>query len=113
KWVVDDVQFKKNLKPGQVNKSVTEQMDLLLSIQEFLDAWEGGDRKEILATSTVDLRRSLEPLPPQSLKQFTAKVTADLKRDTIKPEVEGHAAMALVSLKRKGGGIALTMRLEN
>lgn len=113
KWVVDDVQFKKNLKPGQVNKSVTEQMDLLLSIQEFLDAWEGGDRSEILATSTIELRRSLEPLPAQSLKQFTAKVTADLKRDSIKPEVEGHAAMALVSLKRKSGGIQLTMRLEN
>jgi hypothetical protein len=113
KWVVDDVQFKKNLKPGQVNKSVAEQMELLLSIQEFLDAWETGERSQILATSTVELRRSLEPLPPQSLKQFTAKVTADLKRDSIKPEVEGHASMAIVNLKRKGGGILLTMRLEN
>jgi hypothetical protein len=112
KWVVDDVEFKKNLKPGQVNKSVTEQMDLLLSIQEFLDAWEAGERSQILATSTPDLRRCLEPLPPQSLKQFTAKITADLKRDSIKPEVEGHASMAIVNLKRKGGGILLTMRLE-
>ncbi|MDB5392393.1 MAG: hypothetical protein JWM11_8039 [Planctomycetaceae bacterium] len=113
KWVIDDVEFKKNLKPGQVNKSITEQMDLLLAIQEFLDAWEAGERTQILATSTTELSRSLEPLPSKSLKKFTAKVAADLKRDSIKPEVEGHATTALVNLKRKGGGLSLTMRFEN
>ena len=110
RWVVDDVEFKRRLKPGQVNKSVTEQMDLLLSIQEFLDAWEGGKRDAILNTSTPELRKSLEPLPESGLAKFTSKVTADLNRSKMKPEVEGHANMALVRLPRKVGEIMLTLR---
>ncbi|MDB5336373.1 MAG: hypothetical protein JWN70_1992 [Planctomycetaceae bacterium] len=110
RWVVDDVEFKRRLKPGQVNKTVAEQMDLLLSIQEFLDAWESGKREEILATSTPDLRKALEPLPESGLAKFTAKVTTDLNRKKLKPEVEGHANMALVRLPRKVGEILLTMR---
>jgi len=110
RWVVDDVEFKRRLKPGQVNKSVTEQMDLLLSIQEFLDAWETGKREAILQTSTPDLRKVLEPLPASGLAKFTAKVTADLNRKKLKPEVEGHANMALVRLPRKAGEILLTLR---
>ena len=110
RWVVDDVEFKRRLKPGQVNKSVTEQMDLLLSIQEFLDAWESGKREAILNTSTPELRKALEPLPDSGLAKFTTKVTADLNRKKLKPEVEGHANMALVRLPRKVGEIMLTLR---
>lgn len=110
RWVVDDVEFKRRLKPGQVNKSVTEQMDLLLSIQEFLDAWESGKREAIFNTSTPDLRKVLEPLPDSGLAKFTAKVTADLNRKTLKPEVEGHANMAIVRLPRKVGEVLLTLR---
>lgn len=110
RWVVDDLEFKRRLKPGQVNKSVTEQMDLLLSIQEFLDAWESGQREAILNTSTPDLRRALEPLPDAGLAKFTTKVTADLNRKQLKPEVEGHANMAIVRLPRKVGEILLTLR---
>lgn len=109
-WVVDDVEFKRQLKPGQVNKTVTEQMDLLLSIEEFVDAWESGKRQAILASSTPELREVLERLPESGLAKFTSKVTADLNRDKLKPEVEGHANMAVVRLPRKTGEIMLTLR---
>lgn len=110
RWVVDDVEFKRRLKPGQVNKSITEQMDLLLSIQEFLDAWESGKREAIFHTSTPDLRKALEPLPDSGLAKFTAKVTADLDRKKLKPEVEGHTNTAIVRLPRKAGEILLQLR---
>lgn len=110
RWVVDDVEFKRQLKPGEVNKSVTEQMDLLLSIQEFMDAWESGKRAEILATSTPELRAILEILPEAGLAKFTSKVTADLKLGKVKPEVTGHASMALVRLPTKLGEILVTLR---
>ncbi|MES2789926.1 MAG: hypothetical protein V4719_09905 [Planctomycetota bacterium] len=110
RWVVDDVEFKRRLKPGQVNKSVTEQMDLLLSIQEFLDAWEGGKREAILKTSTPELQKVLEQLPETALSKLTVKVTADMNRNKLKPEVEGHTNMALVRLPRKVGEIMLTLR---
>ena len=109
-WVIDDIEFKKRLKPGEVNKSVTEQMDLLLSIEEFLDAWEGGQRKAILSVSTPDLCEVLKPLPDSGLAKFTAKVTADLNRKSLQPEIKGHASMAVVTLRRKVGTVMVTMR---
>lgn len=110
RWVVDDIEFKRRLKPGQVNKSVTEQMDLLLSIQEFLDAWESGQRKAILDSSTPELRQALEPLPESALANLTKKVVTDLNRQKLRPEVEGHANTAVVRLPRKVGEIMLSLR---
>ena len=45
-WVVDDIYIKRKQKGLKVTKSVTEQMDLLLTLRDFLDAWETGDEFE-------------------------------------------------------------------
>lgn len=109
RWVVDDLELKRQLKPGQVNKTVTEQMDLLLSIQEFVDAWESGQRSQILAASTPELRKTLEVLPEAGLKKFSARVVKDLDRKRLKPEVDGHANTAVVRLPTRTGEIMVTM----
>ena len=86
KWVIDDIYLKQKKKGIEAYKSVTEQMDLLLSIEEFLDAWEKGERKAIMSTSTPELCQVLEPLPDAALTKFTSRVTTDLNRDKLKPE---------------------------
>ena len=47
KWVVDEVLVRQTREGLKVTKSVTEQMDLLLSLREFLDAWRAGTRQEL------------------------------------------------------------------
>ncbi len=44
-------------------------MDLLLTLREFLDTWENGDRDEILQVVSNDLRNELQELPEPWLHQ--------------------------------------------
>ncbi|MFO1095061.1 MAG: hypothetical protein U0992_17405 [Planctomycetaceae bacterium] len=65
-WVVDDifVTQSKGDKKGEVTKSVTEQMDLLLTVREFIAAWKTGTREEVLDITDDELRAALADLPP-------------------------------------------------
>lgn len=74
KWVVDDIYLKQKKDGVTATKSVTEQMDLLLSVREFLDAWKDGDRDDVLRTVTPDFADSLRPLPPAYLNRLTQQV---------------------------------------
>ena len=60
KWVIDDIYLKQKKKGIEAYKSVTEQMDLLLTVREFLDAWGHGDREQVLSITTPKLRTALE-----------------------------------------------------
>lgn len=74
KWVVDDIYLKQKKDGVTATKSVTEQMDLLLSVREFLDAWKGGDRDDVLRTVTPGFAETLQPLPPAYLNRLTQQV---------------------------------------
>jgi hypothetical protein len=65
RWVVDDVivATSKNSEKTQVTRSVTEQMNLLLSVRELITEWQSDDRERILAASTPELRKDLGRRP--------------------------------------------------
>ncbi len=52
KWVVDDVIIRQKHGDVAATKSVTEQMNLLLVVQDFLVAWHEGKKDAVLAVST-------------------------------------------------------------
>ena len=79
KWVVDDIYLKQKKDGVTATKSVTEQMDLLLSVREFLDAWKDGDRDDVLRTVTPEFADSLRPLPPAYLNRLTQQVIGKQK----------------------------------
>ena len=79
KWVVDDVYLKQKKDGVTATKSVTEQMDLLLSVREFLDAWKDGDRDDVLRTITPEFAETLRPLPPAYLNRLTQQVVGKQK----------------------------------
>src|SRR5690606_16859818 len=69
KWLVDDIYLKQR-KAGEdktITKSVTETMDLLLTVREFLDSWETGDREDVLSVTTPELQELLAALSPVHL----------------------------------------------
>ncbi len=74
KWVVDDIYLKQKKDGVTATKSVTEQMDLLLSVREFLDAWKDGGRDDVLRTVTPEFAEVLRPLPPAYLNRLTKQV---------------------------------------
>lgn len=79
KWVVDDIYLKQKKEGVTATKSVTEQMDLLLSVREFLDAWKDGDRDDVLRTVTPEFAEALRPLPPAYLNRLTQQVVGKQK----------------------------------
>ena len=77
KWVVDDIHMRQKRKGLTAASSVTEQMDLFLSVREFLTAWERGDRNQVLAVTTPELGQLLGELHPAYLAQITKQMIGE------------------------------------
>ena len=111
KWVVDDVFVKQNKKDVSAAKSVTEQMDLLLSVREFLAAWEQGDRAAILAVTAPASAKVLAQLPQEQLQHLARQVAANERTSArLQPEAQLDGDDAVVRLKRAAGEIVLTCK---
>lgn len=111
-WVVDDIYLRQKKQGITAYKSLTEQMDLLLTVREFLDAWDGGDRDRVLAVTTPAFRQSLEQLPPAYLARLTARVSGERSaKSDFKPKAQMEESTAVVRLPRTGGETAITLKL--
>ncbi|MCH7987944.1 MAG: hypothetical protein IID46_02200 [Planctomycetes bacterium] len=113
KWVVDDIDIRKKKNGVVATKSVTEQMDLLLTIREFLDAWtQGSSRSEVLFLVTPQLGEVLGELPPAYLAQLTQKVSGEPSNEPrVRPVVKMDRDVAIVELPRAAGKMVMSFRL--
>lgn len=113
KWVIDDIYLKQKKKGIEAYKSVTEQMDLLLTVREFIDAWSHGDREDVLAVTTPKLRSTLEELPPPFLAQVTRRITqSKTASGKFRPTASMDEKTAVVKLPRQSGETVLTLELR-
>ena len=113
KWVIDDIYLKQKKKGIEAYKSVTEQMDLLLTVREFLDAWAHGDREQVLAVTAPKLRSTLEELPPPFLAQITRRITqSKTASGKFRPTASLDEKLAVVKLPRQSGETVLSMELR-
>lgn len=109
KWVVDDIY--KNKQDVTKGTTVAQQMDVLLSVRELLDAFESGDRRRILATTTDGLGRTLSDVPPHYLTALTRKAIGEtVKQSGIQPRMEIAADVAHVRLPQSGGEVEITFQ---
>lgn len=111
KWVVDDVILTQNRSGGQppLTKSVTEQMDLLITVQEFLKYWNNGSREEALTRLHPDLSAALDSLSPVHLAQITEQMLSGVKLETFRPEARIQTSRATVQIPRQGGQLVLEL----
>jgi len=111
-WVVDDVYVRQRRKGLTATKSVTEQMDLLLTVREFLAAWTDGAREDVLAVTAPELRELLNKLPPTYLARLTTRIVGSAKRaQQGRPEAQLDEDVAVVRLPRPSGSLMLSMKL--
>ena len=108
KWVVDDIYLNQKREGVSATKSVTEQMDLLLSVREFLDAWKNGDRDAVLNSTTAEFAELLRPLPPAYLNRLTQQVVG--RRTTAKPRAQLDDNIAYVRIPIPVGELVLTLK---
>lgn len=112
-WVVDDIYMnQKRSKTLNVARSVTEQMDLLLTVRDSLEAWEMGDRSDILATATPRLRKQLASIPPGYLQRISELFAAEKNRQARnqRPEAQLDDDIAIVKIARDKGTLILSYR---
>ncbi|MCA8996849.1 MAG: hypothetical protein KDA80_07685 [Planctomycetaceae bacterium] len=110
RWVVDDVIMKQDSGIGMVERSVTEQMNLLLSCREFLDAWKGGSRNEKLAYCAPELKSELEKLPPTWLHKLAEQVIGGGRNRTYRPDARMNNDKAVVVVPHPDGDLFLECR---
>jgi hypothetical protein len=114
KWVVDDIVFKQKSKDVTAVKSLTEQMDLLLVVQDFLVAWHKGKLKEVQSVTTASFGKLLGELPTTHLERLTKQVAGErIKSDEFRPEATIDGQDAIVKLQRARGILILSMKLTN
>lgn len=108
-WVVDDVVL--NPQAGDNRPpTISEQMDLLLSAREFLQAWQQGDRSEQLACCTQDFAGVLEPLPSKWFEGITQRTIGTGRQRTTKPQARMNGQDAVVVVTHPLGELFLELK---
>ena len=109
--MVDDVILSQKRPGGKppLTKSVTEQMDLLLTVQSFLNHWSEGNREQALAVMHPSLRAHLEALSPVHLAQVTDEMIKAVKLDSFRPDARVADGKASVSLPRSDGKLIVEL----
>ncbi len=106
RWVVDDVLVsqKKEGDDRTVWRSISDQMNLLLSVRELIADWQSKDRERVMSATTADLRHELDGLPPAWLEKITSRVAGDGPLRSWRPEASMKEDRAVVKLTRNGAG---------
>ncbi|MEQ8854216.1 hypothetical protein [Gimesia sp.] len=112
-WVVDDIYINQKSKNLNVMKSVTEQMDLLVTIREFVDAWEDGNRDDILASTDGEFKETLEQLHPAFLAKLSQRIAGESSNTKRKrPDAQMDKDIAIIRISRRSGQMIITMKLN-
>jgi len=111
RWVVDDVYMRQKRDGVKVTKAISDQLDLLISVREFVDAWDSGDRRRILAVTAPDLARVLGDLPPGYLRRLTRRVIGKKAKSSKRhPKASMDSNVAIVMLSRTTGRTMLSFK---
>ena len=114
KWVVDDVLLRQNRESHGVSsdKSVAEQVDLLLAVHDFLDAWNSG-RNDALDATTPEFRKVLADLPPVHFARLTQRVVGDKpERVRLTSPAVTNRNTGIVRVPRRSGALVLTLKQD-
>lgn len=114
KWVVDDIHIRQ--KKGNIvsTRSVTELMDLVSSVREFLKAWSQGGKSEMVELAAPELADVLQQLPPDYVASLAKLTIGDKAPESkIKPEAQIDDEAAVVKLNRKAGQMLISFRKES
>ena len=111
KWVVDDVLITKKRDGIVSRKPVTELMDLMTRVREFLTAWDSGIRGEMLEVATPEFGEMLSQLPRGYLAKLAEKAIGDRASDrTFRPEAQIDEDVAVVRLPRRSGQMIISFQ---
>ena len=111
KWVVDDIILTRERDGVTSRKPLTELMDLVSTVREFLTAWDTGNRRDMLDLSAPEVGRVLASLPPRYLQRLAEQTIGDRAGESrLRPEVQMDEDVAVVRLPRRSGQMVISFR---
>jgi hypothetical protein len=111
RWVVHDVILAQDSGRGDpIRRSVSEQMDLLLTCREFLSTWKEGKRTDKLDFCHEELRAELETLPPNWFARLSQEAVGDGRQRTFRPEARLNGQRAVVVVPHPDGSLFLELK---
>ena len=114
KWMINDLYLKQSHEGVEVAKSITEQMDLLVTLREFLQVWGEADREKVINSVGPELSELFQNVPPAVLAQMTEDVSKAQKNTAVfRPYAEINGDNAIVTLKTRQSDIILTLDRTN
>ena len=114
RWVIDDVLVRQRKKGTSATKSVSEVMDLLLTVREFLTTWQSNDRSAILPALSVSLREPLEQMPEPWMNRLVERVSSECESEMARrPEIQMNESDALVKMPSKNGFLLMKVARED
>jgi len=108
KWVVDDVYIKKQKNGVSSTRAVTELMDLVTTVREFIEAWDSSSRSEILRMADPEFGTLLGSLPDEYLMRLAKQAIGDRAESKVRPEAQMDEDIALVKLPGKSGQMIIS-----
>jgi hypothetical protein len=108
KWVVDDVYLKKKKNGVESTRAVSELMDLVTTVREFIDAWSTGSRGDILRMADPEFGSLLGSLPDEYLMRLAKQAIGDRAETKVRPEAQMDEDVALVRLPGKTGQMIIS-----
>jgi len=108
KWVVDDVYIKKQKNGISSTRAVTELMDLITTVREFIHAWGSGSRSDILRMADPEFGTLLGSLPDAYLIRLAKQAIGDRAESKVRPEAQMDEDVALVKLPGKSGQMIIS-----
>lgn len=110
-WVVDDIRIRQKKGNIVASRSVTELMDLITSVREFLKAWDTGEQRNMVSLATPEFGAVLGDLPREYVTKLAEQAIGDRAQETkIKPEAQIDDDVAVVRLPRKSGQMVISFR---
>lgn len=105
-WMVDDLYLnKRDLKN---HESVKAKLNLVLSLQQFLDAWSSDNPELVKACSTDEFHTALHDLPPAELSRMTNRLTGELTSgDNVRPRLTLREVTAECKFTRKNSEVTV------
>lgn len=109
KWLVDDIYLSKS--EMVANKPLSAKLNLFMSVREFLDAWESGERDKVLLTVTPEFAHSLSEMPPRHLALLAKKTMSGMAQmDNLRPSERIGEETADVRLPKDQGELHIALR---
>ncbi len=112
KWVVDDVYRPEKLRGGETAyRSIAQQMNLLLAVQEFDYLLANGDREDVLGSCSPRLGQLLGNLPPADLNHLLMNIHGKTNHSgKFQPKASMAEDTAEVSFRKNGRTIVAAFR---